>query len=126
MGCNCGKTKMTTVTTENKAQPTPVITEPEKKVLPTEQCIACAQKHMDEAYMLFMEYGYSRENARLCRGNIRAIVLHTYKDFPDIAKLARECALKLQNGTDATKAMKNLCNMIDDAYDKKNKEESQS
>lgn len=90
----------------------------ERHVLPTEQCIACAQKHMDEAYVLFTEFGYSDENRRLVRGNLRAIVLHTYKEWNGIAVLARECALLVQEARDdeALAKMKELCRLLDEAF----------
>ena len=85
-----------------------------EKTLPTEQCIACAQKHMDEAYVLFTEFGYGNENRRLVRGNLRAIVLHTFKEWKEIANLARECALLVQEARDeeALGKMQGLCDMI--------------
>jgi len=85
--------------------------------LPTEQCLECAQKHFDESWCLFLEYGYGRENMRLVRGNLRAIVLHTYKSWPTIASLARECALLMQRKESAEDKMRSLGDMIDDAMD---------
>jgi len=113
MGCGCSR-KNNEIQEIKAEQANTEPSAPEMKTLPTEQCIHCACKHMDEAYMLFLEYGYSRENARLCRGNLRAIVLHTYKQWPEIASLARECSVGLQNGDDVEAMMKRLCDMIDD------------
>ena len=93
-----------------------------ERISPTEQCIACAQKHMDEAYVLFTEFGYGNENRRLVRGNLRAIVLHTFREWKEIANLARECALLVQEARDeeALGKMQGLCGMIDGEFYKVN------
>jgi len=90
----------------------------EDRILPTTQCIACCQKHMDEAWCLFNEYGYSDENRRFIRGNLRAIVLHSYKEWKDIATQARKCALLVQEAKDdeALDEMRKLCEMIDGEF----------
>lgn len=83
---------------------------------PTTQCIHCAQKHFDEAWIVFWEHGYQRENLRFLRGSLRAVVLHTTQAYVDIADLARRCAIAVQDGTaTAETLMRQLGDMIDDA-----------
>jgi len=100
------------------------LAEEQDKVKPTEQCIVCAQKHIDEAWAHFHEYSYTDENRRTIRGNLRQIVLHTYKDWKPIAELARECALLVQEAKDieAEERMCELCSMIDEAFYEANPE----
>ncbi len=96
----------------------------EDRIIPTTQCIACCQKHMDEAWCLFNEYGYSDDNRRFIRGNLRAIVLHSFKEWKDIAAQARKCALLVQEAKDdeAFDEMRKLCEMIDEEFYKVNPE----
>ncbi len=67
---------------------------------PMDQCIACAQKHFDEAYCLFHEYTYGNANRRWIRGSLRAVVGHTYSRWPLLASQARELALLIQENRD--------------------------
>lgn len=120
MACSCMKRKEVhakSMKTEN-VESIIVEPQPEQKTLPTEQCIACCQKHMDEAWCLFNEYGYSNENRRFIRGNLRAIVLHSFKEWKNIAEQARKCALLVQEVKDdeALEEMRKLCDMIDDEF----------
>lgn len=96
----------------------------EEKVKPSDQCIACCQKHFSEAYCQLTEFGYIDENRTLAQGNLRQIVLHSFKDWKDIAKLARECALLVQSVEDekALEKMKILGAMIDKAFYEANPE----
>ncbi len=127
MACNCKKntnpeqtrTASNVVTDNWKYQP-----QKEEKVKPTDQCIACASKHFAEAYCLLTEFGYIDENRTLAQGNLRQIVLHTFKDWQNIAKLARECALLVQSVEDekALEKMRTLGSMIDKAFYEANPE----
>jgi len=127
MSCGCTRRKEVTLKNvggmehEEPASPAP---EPVLKTLPTDQCIACCQKHMDEAWCMFHEYGYSLENRRFIRGNLRAIVLHSYKEWTGIATLARECALLVQEAEDdkAEEKMRELCELIDEEFYRVNPE----
>lgn len=92
----------------------------QRMTAPMDQCIACAQKHMDQAYSAYFEFCYRRENRRFIRGQLRAVVNHTYKRWPDIAKQARRLALLLQQGNDNDKDMELLANSIDDVFDAEN------
>lgn len=96
----------------------------EEKVKPTDQCLACCQKHFAEAYCQLTEFGYIDENRTLAQGNLRQIVLHSFRDWKEIAKLARECALLVQEVRDeeALEKMKALGAMIDKAFYEANPE----
>lgn len=111
MACSCQKKRDEEIKTIEK------VDEPET-ITPTTQCIACAQKHLDEAWTMFNEHGYSNENRRFVRGNLRAIVLHTFKDWKEIADLSRKCALLMQEAKDdeARPLMCRLCDMVDKAF----------
>jgi len=119
MACSCSQRKGNTQKTTENVQPT---SNDKQTILPTTQCIACAQKHLDEAWVQFTEFGYSNENRRFVRGNLRAIVLHTYKEWPDISELARKCALLVQEAKDkeADDVFQRLCCMVDDEFLKAN------
>ena len=128
MACGCtGRKevhrKETPVSDSAVAVPAPVVVSAETRsdedrILPTTQCIACCQKHADEAWCLLHEYGYSNENRRFIRGNLRAIVLHSFKEWKGIADLARQCALLVQEAKDdeALEKMAMLCGMIDEEF----------
>lgn len=123
----CGCTKRNGDAKDDILESQAVVQTAGSSIVPTTQCIACAQKHCDEAWECFHEYGYSRENRRHIRGALRAIVLHTYKEWPQIAKLARRAALEVQeaNDTAAEASIDELCGMIDDAFDAVNPDVSQ-
>lgn len=125
MGCNCKKNNEETQTEARaiadnwKYQP-----QKEERIKPTDSCIACAQKHFAEAYCQLTEFGYLDENRTLAQGNLRQIVLHTFRDWKDIAKLARECALLVQEVKDdeALEKMRILGSKIDVEFYKANPE----
>lgn len=87
-----------------------------RKVEPTEQCLACALKHYDEACVCLREQGYSRDNRHYVHGSLRAIVLHTGLKYPEIAVAARDCAVKYQDGRGIGREMALLGGMLDDAF----------
>lgn len=122
MSCGCTKNNRTVVTTNNpSAQPVKtgeVLVKAKKEVSPTDQCLECCVKHMDEAWCAFNEYSYTEANRRFIRGSLRAIVLHSFRDWEPIAKLARECALLIQHGKDkeAAPKMEELGSIIDKIY----------
>ena len=113
----CGCRKKDNSDSGRPARETTVVVPP-AGILPTEQCIACAQKHFDEAWTAWVEFGYRAVNRRFVRGNLRSVVLHTYKAWPETAKLARECALLVQEYRDdeATGKMETLGDMIDGCF----------
>lgn len=117
MPCSCSK-RGTNAAIEADRPETPTGAD----ILPTTQCIACAQKHLDEAWCAFRERGYARENRRYVRGSLRAIVLHTFREWPAIADLARECALLVQEARDAEAEapLERLCEMVDEAFEEAN------
>lgn len=63
---------------------------------PLDQCLFCAQKHADEALCCMNEFMYEQENRSFVHGSIRSVVNHTFKDWPQIAMVARESALLWQ------------------------------
>lgn len=84
---------------------------------PTTQCLLCAQKHADEAMIAMREFTYDTENRSFIHGSLRAIVLHTYKAWTDIASTARNAALAWQSG-DKANAEELLVNAIKLIYQK--------
>ncbi len=84
---------------------------------PTTQCLLCAQKHADEALIAMHEFTYEIENRSFIHGSLRAIVLHTYKAWRDVAETARNAALAWQDG-DKANAEKLLANAIKLIYEK--------
>lgn len=117
MGCRCGKARKTLESTET-AQDRPRTTETEREVVPTTQCLKCAWKHACEAWECFHEFGYEMANRRHVIGALRAVVLHTYKSWPELAKQARECALLVEEARDseAEPALESLCEAVEEAY----------
>lgn len=126
MSCNCKKTNpdQTQETSKAVADGWAYKQQKEEKTKPTEQCIACGQKHFDEAYIAFNECGYTEANRRFVRGSLRAVVLHTFREWPEIGKLARECALLVQEARDkeAAEKMELLGSIIDAEFYKANPE----
>lgn len=119
MSCNCKKNQ-----DQQQESHVPVADnwkynpQKEERIKPTDSCIACCQKHFAEAFCQLTEFGYLDENRTLAQGNLRQIVLHSFRDWKDIAKLARECALLVQEVRDeeALDKMKTLGAMIDNAF----------
>lgn len=70
--------------------------EKSKRSTPMSQCIFCAQKHCDEAYVAMNEYTYNAENRSFIHGSLRAVVNHTFKAWPSIASIARDAAMHWQ------------------------------
>lgn len=67
-----------------------------RRPTPITQCLACAQKHLDDAWLAYNEHTYQLTNFRWIRANLRAVVSHTFRAWPDIADLARDLALDIQ------------------------------
>ena len=84
MSCGCHSVKTDAKTSQ---RPTP-----------TTQCLYCAQKHADEALAAMREYTYEVENRSFVHGALRSVVLHTYKDYKDVASVVRGAALAWQDG----------------------------
>lgn len=123
MACACKKENNEVKMAETKYATISTPTSDGKTVVkPTDQCIACAQKHFDEAWIAFNECGYEDANRRFVRGSLRAVVLHTFRDWKEIGRLARECALLVQEGKDeeAVPKMEMLGGMIDCEFYKVN------
>ena len=92
---------------------------------PTTQCLLCAQKHSDEALIAMREFTYDIENRSFIHGSLRAIVLHTYKAWTDIAETARKAALAWQDGDrqNAETLLKNTIEMIYNKIDNDRKQD---
>jgi len=125
MACACKKENNEVKTAETKYATISMPTSDGKTVVkPTDQCIACTYKHYCEAWCQLTEYGYLNTNRRFVIGNLRAIVLHTFKEWKEIAKLARECSLLVEEVRDkeALDRMEMLGDMIEQTYYKVNPE----
>jgi len=126
MSCNCKKDQNPDqpAVTQAVAGDWVYQTQREEKIRPTDQCVSCAQKHFDEAFIAFSECGYEEANRRFVRGSLRAVVLHTFREWPEIGKLARECALLVQEARDkeAAEKMELLGSIIDAEFYKANPE----
>lgn len=82
---------------------------------PLDQCLFCAQKHADEALCCMNEFMYEQENRSFVHGSIRSVVNHTFKDWPHIARVARESALLWQEARfkEAQEKLKEAASRID-------------
>ena len=104
MGCGCGKHKQDAGETAvdgdvkqlAKSQEKAYSRQQEERTRPLDQCLFCAQKHADEALCCMNEFMYEQENRSFVHGSIRSVVNHTFKEWPAIAKVAREAALLWQ------------------------------
>ena len=72
MSCTCNAH-------ENQRQPGPL-----------DQCLLCALKHWDAAFNAYNEFRYERRNRNWVRSNVKAIISHTYRQWPAIADIARD------------------------------------
>lgn len=127
MACNCKKNQEQHTNAELQKSDNSLNVykqQKEEKIKPTDQCISCTYKHYCEAWCQLTEYGYLNTNRRLVIGNLRAIVLHTFKEWKEIAKLARECSLLVEEVRDdkALEKMELLGGMIDMEFYKANPE----
>ena len=115
---------MMSVSFEKAVEMNRAVAEAQDRIKPTEQCIACAWKHYSEALCLLNEFTYEDENRFLTCGELRLIVRHTYKEWKDIATLARECSLLVQEARydEARERMKVLGDMVADAFYEANPE----
>lgn len=120
MSCGCTKNNRTVRNEQTPMQiaVNEVLVKTKKDVSPTEPCLECVYKHFSEAWVCFNEYTYENANRRFICGSLRAVVLHSFKNWEDIAKLARECALLIQHGKDkeAAPKMEELGSIIDKIY----------
>ena len=125
MTCSCARKRLSSDTdaTDATAAPpavaSPSIPQPKPPTEPSDQCIACAQKHMDQAWQAYNEHGYELANRRYIRANLRAVVSHTMRDWPEIADEARKLALAIQAAADNQRVDEDfdqLAEKIDLAY----------
>ena len=101
-------------------EPTTVRLKTEGGTSPTDQCLYCAGKHLCEAWGCYHEYGYRRDDLRQIQSSLRLLVLHTFKSWPQLAKLARDCAVIIQKAdfTAFEKRLDELCRLYDDVFAK--------
>lgn len=106
MSCGCHKTK----NGEKAVKAT--------RTRPLDQCAGCAQKHYDEAWGAWNEFTYTDENRRWVRASLRAVVLHTFRRWPLLARKARELALLVQENRDEETGPRweELSKLIDAAF----------
>ena len=122
MTCACARKRPSSDTGETAAAPaiaSPSIPQQKPPTEPSDQCIACAQKHMDQAWQAYNEHGYELANRRYIRANLRAVVSHTMRDWPEIADEARKLALAIQAAADNQRVDEDfdlLAEKIDLAY----------
>lgn len=72
-------------------------------VLPTDQCLVCASKHIEMAIVAWGEFTYEETNRRWCAGHVRLAVEHTKTDHRDFALELRDIAVAMEMGTDKSK-----------------------
>ena len=126
MGCGCTKKrnrdwKQEVTEDDSFAKAVAInqaIVDEQDRIKPMEQCLRCAYKHYSEALCLFTEYSYENENRMMICGNLRALVKHTYKEWKEVASLARECALLIEEARDseAWDRMRTLADVLAKAY----------
>lgn len=59
---------------------------------PLDQCALCAKKHFDDAYGCYHEFRYTDANRDHVHRQLRAVVNHTFKRWPETAKRVRDLA----------------------------------
>lgn len=122
MTCSCARKRLPSDTGETAAAlavASPSMPQQKPLTEPSDQCIACAQKHMDQAWQAYNEHGYELANRRYIRANLRAVVSHTMRDWPEIADEARKLALAIQAAADNQRVDEDfdqLAEKIDLAY----------
>ena len=84
---------------------------------PLDQCLLCALKHWDAAYNAHHEFHYDRRNRDWVRSNIKAIISHTYRQWPAIADLCRDLWHILAENKDATNDISRRLLAIGDAIE---------
>ena len=111
MACGCQKGKA--------AGGGPVLTvKAEGGKTPTDQCIFCAGKHLAEAWGCYYEFGYRSDDLRQIQSALRLMVLHCYKAWPQLGKLARDCAVLIQRAdfNAFEKSLDQLCRLYDQIF----------
>ena len=87
MGCGCNS--------HGKARRAVRIT------LPYDQCTTCAKKHIVKAWSLFNEFNYADANRDAITGQLRLAVDHLMYAHQDVAQMARQLAIIIEENRDA-------------------------
>ena len=67
---------------------------------PLDQCTTCAKKHIVKAWNLFNEFTYTDDNRDVISGQLRNAVDHLMYDNKEIALLARDLAVLIEENKD--------------------------
>jgi len=67
---------------------------------PFDQCTSCAKKHIIKAWSCFNEFTYTDDNRDYIVGQLRSAVDHLMFDHKDIALLARDLSIILEEARD--------------------------
>lgn len=70
-------------------------------VRPTDQCTACARKHLTVAHALYTEFTYEEDNRNTMTAQIRLAMWHLMKDHRDVALKLRDLAVSIEENRDA-------------------------
>ena len=86
-------------------------------VSPYDQCVACARKHIVKAWTLWNEFTYTEDNRDFITGNLRLAVDHLMYEHRDIALMARDIAMLIEErkDTEAAKGWGGLLTAIREA-----------
>jgi hypothetical protein len=90
MSCGCGQHKDRTGKPLEKAD-TP------EKILPAEECVMCAEKHLSTAYALAQERGYVPVNRQRIIGELVACQWHIWKTNLKLAESIRDIRHLIQH-----------------------------
>ena len=95
MGCGCQNHSK-----GQQAQNPPAF-EAVERTRPMDQCIACTQKHICDAWAAYSEYTYENANRAHIMGQLQLAIHHSYRRWPNLAGMAREISHLVQAGDDA-------------------------
>ena len=89
MNC-CGKHEFRIVKTPDKRGPNVVFApRAERTILPYEQCVFCAEKHLSDAWDLCRECGYEFPNRQTVIGALGSAERHLMVNWRDLAERVR-------------------------------------
>jgi hypothetical protein len=70
------------------------------KANPTDQCTACAYKHVNNAKSAWGEFTYTEDNRSFCSGQLRLASLHLMYDHTETALKCRDLAIIIEENKD--------------------------
>ena len=94
MGCGCQNHSK-----GQQAQNPPAF-EAVERTRPLDQCIACTQKHICDAWAAYNEYTYENANRAHIMGQLQLAVHHSFRRWREIADMARDISHLVQQGND--------------------------